>query len=86
MNTSPSLFFPQWRQVAMDIIRTENMDNALLVIHSDTGWSAVVEDSELVQESVDRFGNSQTKLSTYFSIPYPSMSIKTSGNTIPGCN
>jgi uncharacterized membrane protein YvbJ len=28
---------PQWRQVATDILRTENMDNALLVIHSNTG-------------------------------------------------
>jgi hypothetical protein len=48
---------PQWRQVATDIIRTENMDNALLVIHSNTGWSAVVQDSDLVQESVDGFGS-----------------------------
>jgi hypothetical protein len=48
---------PQWRQVATDIIRTENMDNALLVIHSTTGWSAVVQDSDFVQESVDGFGS-----------------------------
>jgi hypothetical protein len=47
---------PQWRQVATDILRTENMDNALLVIHSTTGWSAVVQDSNFVQESVDGFG------------------------------
>lgn len=39
---------PQWRQVATDIIRTENMDNALLVIHSTTGWSAVVQDSDFL--------------------------------------
>jgi hypothetical protein len=48
---------PQWRQVATDILRTENMDNALLVIHSDTGWSAVVQDTNFVQESVDGFGS-----------------------------
>ncbi|HYY68012.1 MAG TPA: hypothetical protein VE572_06675 [Nitrososphaeraceae archaeon] len=32
------------------------MDNALLVIHSNTGWSAVVQDSNFIQESVDGFG------------------------------
>jgi hypothetical protein len=46
----------QWRQTALDIIRTEKMDNALLVIHSDTSWSAVVSGSDFVQETVDSFG------------------------------
>jgi hypothetical protein len=48
---------PQWRQVASDIIRTEKMDNTLLVIHSTTSWNAVVQDSNFVQESVDGFGS-----------------------------
>ncbi len=48
---------PQWLRVATDILRTENMTNALLVIHSNTGWSAVVQDSNFVQESVDGFGS-----------------------------
>jgi hypothetical protein len=48
---------PQWRQVATDILRSESMDNALLVIHSNTDWSAVVQDSDFVQESVDGFGS-----------------------------
>ena len=48
---------PQWRQVATDIIRTENMDNALLVIHSNTGWSASVLDSELVSRTIDGYGS-----------------------------
>jgi hypothetical protein len=48
---------PQWRQVATDIIRTENMDNALLVIYSTTSWSAIVQDSDFVQRSVDGSGS-----------------------------
>lgn|GEM_PF-6787351 len=48
---------PQWRQTAQDIIRTENMDNALLVIHSDTSWSAVVQGSDFVQETIDGSGS-----------------------------
>jgi|SRR5918999_4526846 hypothetical protein len=46
-----------WRKVALDIISTNNTgDIAKLVIHSDTGWSAVVQDSNFVQRSVDGFG------------------------------
>jgi hypothetical protein len=48
---------PQWRQVAMDILRTENMDNALLVIYSTTSWSAIIQDSDFVQRSVDGSGS-----------------------------
>jgi hypothetical protein len=33
------------------------MDDALLVIHSNTCWSAVVQNSDFVQESVDGFGS-----------------------------
>lgn len=46
----------QWRQVATDILSTENTDNGLLVIHSDTGWHAVVQDSNFVQTTIDGFG------------------------------
>jgi hypothetical protein len=48
---------PAWRQVATDIIRTENRDNAVLVIHSTTGWTAVVQDSDFVQQTIDGFGS-----------------------------
>jgi hypothetical protein len=48
---------PQWRQVVTDILRTENMhNNALLVIHSNISWSAVIQDSDFVLESVGGFG------------------------------
>jgi hypothetical protein len=33
------------------------MDNALLVIHSDTSWSAVVQGSDFVQETIDGSGS-----------------------------
>ncbi|MGH9925583.1 MAG: hypothetical protein ACREAS_06725 [Nitrososphaera sp.] len=44
--------------MATEIIRSENIShgNALLVIHSDVGWSAVVQDSDFVAQSVDGFG------------------------------
>ncbi len=46
-----------WRKVALDIISTNNTgDMAKLVIHSNTDWSAVVQDSNFVQRSVDGFG------------------------------
>lgn len=46
-----------WLQVALDIISTNNTgDMAKLVIHSDTGWSAVVLDSNFVMRTVDGFG------------------------------
>lgn len=48
---------PGWRQTAQDIIRTENMDNALLVINSDTSWSEVVQGSDFVQETVGGTGS-----------------------------
>jgi hypothetical protein len=48
---------PGWRQTATDILSTEHMDKALLVIHSDTSWSAVVQGSDFVQETVDGSGN-----------------------------
>ena len=40
---------------ATDIIRTENWNNAVLVIHSTTGWRAVVQDSDFVQQTIDGF-------------------------------
>jgi len=48
---------PAWGQVATDIIRTENRDNVVLVIHSTTGWTAVVHDSDFVQQTIDGFGS-----------------------------
>src|SRR5215210_5155459 len=48
---------PAWGQVATDIIRTENRDNVVLVIHSTTGWTGVVHDSDFVQQTIDGFGS-----------------------------
>ncbi len=46
-----------WRQTALDIIITGNTgDTAKLVIHSTTSWSAVVQDSNFVQRTVDGSG------------------------------
>ena len=48
----------RWRQVAAEIILSETIGggNTILVIHSDTSWSAVVQDSDFVQQSTDGYG------------------------------
>lgn len=49
---------PTWRQVAQDVISTQDTGNrALLVIYSDTRWSGAIQNSDLVQQSIDGYGS-----------------------------
>jgi len=45
---------PIYRWVATEVIRTENTGNrALVIIVSDTSWSALIQDTDITQRTID---------------------------------